>query len=40
MFIQTTAFLFAWLITVNDVPALLARTMVAWVSGPGTFFLV
>jgi C4-dicarboxylate transporter DctM subunit len=40
MFIQTTAFLFAWLITVHEVPATLARLMVEWVSGPGTFFLL
>ena len=40
MFIQTTAFLFAWLITVHQVPALLAKAFVAQVSGPGTFFLL
>ncbi len=40
MFIQTTAFLFAWLITVHEVPAMLAQTMLRWVSGPGTFFML
>ena len=40
MFIQTTAFLFAWLITVHQVPALLAQAFVSRVSGPGTFFLL
>lgn len=40
MFIQTTAFLFVWLITVHEAPAALARFMVEWVSGPGTFFLL
>ena len=40
MFIQTTAFLFAWLITVHEVPAMLAQSMLRWVSGPATFFLL
>ena len=34
MFIQTTAFLFAWLITVHQVPALLAETLMRHVAGP------
>ena len=35
MFIQTTAFLFAWLITVHQVPALLAQAFAAWLT-PGS----
>ncbi len=40
MFIQTTAFLFAWLITVHQVPALLAETLMRHVAGPAAFYLL
>ncbi len=40
MFIQTTAFLFAWLITVHQVPALLAEALMRHVAGPAAFYLL
>lgn len=38
LFIQATAFLFAWLITVNDVPVLLAEALLSVVSNEYGFF--
>lgn len=38
LFIQATAFLFGWLITVNDVPAQLAESLLGFVSSKYSFF--
>ena len=40
LFIQSTAFLFAWLITVNELPVQLAKGLTAVVSSQSGFFVV
>ena len=40
LFIQTTAFLFAWLITVNDLPANLSNALLAIISSQKGFYVI